>query len=564
MLIWIRRLLAPPVFEDEEKTRAAGLLNAILLILLATNVVVISFLVTTTTTPAAVRFDLLLGVVMTVTLLGSLFLTRRGYVRTAGVLCTSFLLVTITVAIYTFKGIRSPVASMYFVVIAIAALLLGGRAAIIFGLLSALASLGVYYAEINDAIVFPMPVSVDFLDWLFLFIVLSIGALLLRYAVRSIAQGFERASRHAQELAETNRELIASQDTLRLQARDLTRRARYLEATATVARDATSVLDLRELLSRVVTLIGERFGFYHTGIFLLDPTGEWAELRAASSEGGRRMLARGHRLRVGEQGIVGYVTGRGEPRIALDVGEDAVYFDNPDLPETRSEVALPLRARGEIIGALDVQSTEPEAFSEEDVAVLQTLADQVAMAISNARLFQQAQEALEAGRQAYGEISRRAWAEILRTQTGLGYLCNPQGIYRTEGYWRPEMIQAAQAGEVVQNDGSTVAVPLKVRDQVIGVVRLRKPEGAGEWTAEEIALMETLSDQLGQALESARLYQVTQRRVVQERLIGEVSSRIRETLDMDTVLQTAIREIGEALQLAEIEVRMVRGVTAED
>ncbi len=195
------------------------------------------------------------------------------------------------------------------------------------------------------------------------------------------------------------------------------------------------------------TLISERFGFYHTGIFLLDPAREWAILQAASSKGGQRMLARGHRLRVGEVGIVGYATAYNLPRIALDVGEDAVYFDNPDLPETRSEIALPLRARGEVIGALDVQSREPDAFSDEDVTALQTLADQVAVAISNARLFQQAQESLEAQRRAYGELSHQAWRDLLRGRPNLGFLRNRQGISPAEYLWRPEMDTALAHGQ---------------------------------------------------------------------------------------------------------------------
>jgi GAF domain-containing protein len=340
--------------------------------------------------------------------------------------------------------------------------------------------------------------------------------------------------------------------------RDLERRARYLETTARVARDTSSVLDLQNLLTRVVTLVSERFGFYHTGIFLLDPTGEWAVLQSASSEGGQRMLARGHRLRVGEEGIVGYVTGQGKPRIALDVGADAVFFDNPYLPDTRSEMALPLRARGEIIGALDVQSKEPQAFSDEDVAVLQTLADQVAMAISNARLFQQAQESLEAERRAYGEINRQAWVELLHAQSNLGFLSDRQGTFPAGDLWEPQMELVLRTGETAPRDGDgrSVAIPIKVRGEVIGVVDAQKPGESSEWTAEEVALMETLAEQLGLALESARLYQDTQRRAEHERLTGEVTAHIRETLDLDTVLQTAVHDISEALGLAALDVRL--------
>jgi GAF domain-containing protein/HAMP domain-containing protein len=347
-------------------------------------------------------------------------------------------------------------------------------------------------------------------------------------------------------------DLLALYRDLEQQVSSLERRARYQEATATVARDVASMLDVGELLSRVVTLISRQLGFYHTGIFLLGPTGEWVELRAASSAGGRRMLGQRHRLVAEGKGIVGYVADRGEARVALDVGQDAAYFDNPDLPETRSEVALPLRARGEILGVLDVQSKEREAFTEEDVAVLQTLADQVATAISNAQLFGQVQEALEAERRAYGEMSLAAWAEALRGRGTLGYHCDADAIVPVT-----ESVKA-------EDDGLPVLdIPITVHGQAIGTIRAHKPKDTGGWTAEETELMAALVQQLGLALESARLYQDTQRRAAHERLVGEVAARMRETLDIDTVLQMAIRSMGEALDIAEVEVRMRGGPLTE-
>ncbi|MCK5318135.1 MAG: GAF domain-containing protein, partial [Anaerolineales bacterium] len=163
-------------------------------------------------------------------------------------------------------------------------------------------------------------------------------------------------------------------------------RTRQIRTASEVARDAVAIRDVESLLNETVNLITSRFGFYHAGVFLLDRGRENAVMRAASSDGGKRMIARGFNLPVGKVGIVGYATGTGKPRIALDVGEDQVHFANPDLPETRSEMALPLRAGDQIIGALDVQSKDPNAFDDEDILVLQTMADQLAVAIENARL----------------------------------------------------------------------------------------------------------------------------------------------------------------------------------
>jgi GAF domain-containing protein len=343
-------------------------------------------------------------------------------------------------------------------------------------------------------------------------------------------------------------DLLALYRDLEQQVSDLERRARYQTATAAVARDMASMLDVGELLSRAVTLISGQLGFYHTGIFLLDPTGEWVELRAASSEGGRRMLKQEHRLRVEEESIVSYVADQGEARVVLDVDENAAYFDNPDLPETRSGVALPLWARGEILGVLDVQSKEREAFTEEDVVVLQTLADQVAMAISNARLFQRVQDALEAERRAYGEMSRDAWAEVLRSRGAVGYRCDAKAT-----------VPVSEMASVEDDGLPMLDIPITVHDQVIGTVRARKPEGAEQWTGEEARLMEALVEQLGLALESARLYQQAQLRETRERTVGRIAGRVRETLDIDMVLQTAVREISEIIDVTEVEVRISGG-----
>ncbi len=383
---------------------------------------------------------------------------------------------------------------------------------------------------------------------------LSSSFLAMATAVHQIGQGnldAEIPLFGTREIAMLGAALLDMSDGLKALYRDfeqqvsaLERRARYLETTAEIARQAALALDPQALLPQVVDLISQRLDFYHTGIFLIDDTGEWAVLKAASSEGGLRLLAREHQLRVGQQGIVGFVTGYGQHRIALDVGEDAVYFNNPDLPDTHSEIALPLRVRGSIIGALDVQSKERGAFSDEDVAVLQTLADQVAMAISNARLFQQTQESLKVVRQAYGEMSQQAWVETLSRQANIGYYCDNQGIQPIQ---RPGDVPRQAAGQ------PTMSVAIRIRDQKIGVVNAHK---ADEWTSEEINLLKALVEQLGVALESARLYQDAQSLAARERLISDVTTHVRETLDIETMLKTAVQDVRQALNLPEVTIRL--------
>ncbi len=361
--------------------------------------------------------------------------------------------------------------------------------------------------------------------------------------VSEVASAFNEMTAQLQSTLENLESIVADRTS------QLERRAVQFQAAAEVGRAAATIRNLDKLLSQATELISERFGFYHVGIFLLDPAGEYAVLQAANSRGGQKMLARQHKLKVGEVGIVGYATGQREARIALDVGKDAVFFDNPDLPETRSEMALPLIVGDHLFGALDVQSRRAAAFSDEDITVLQVLADQIAVAIENARLFTRNQEMLEAAQRAYQDASQTAWRELLRTQPELGYLASlTQDTIQTKGDWDLNLVAGAQQGDITHIDERTIAIPIILRDQLLGAVRLKKPQESNPWNKDEIELMDTLVDQLEVALESARLYRETQRRAEREQLVTEITTKIRATTDPQTMLRTAVNELKEALQ----------------
>ncbi|MBN1934464.1 MAG: GAF domain-containing protein [Anaerolineae bacterium] len=349
-------------------------------------------------------------------------------------------------------------------------------------------------------------------------------------------------------------------------------RTRNLETAAEVSRATTAVLDLDVLLPQVVELARERFGYYYVGLFLVDDRREFAVLQAGTGEAGHQMMAQGWQLAVGEGSMIGRCVSRNEAEIALDVGAAPSRFDNPFLPDTRSEMALPLRARGSagdsvVIGAMTVQSAQAAAFDEADIALMQTVADQVATAISNARLFRQAQDSLEAERRAYGELSQQAWQALLAATPDLGFVEDANGLAPVGNYWDVEMIEAVQhaqpaaGGAAGELDPRALAVPILSRGQVVAVIDAHLPKDVGSWTPEQVQLLQSLADQLGVALESARLYQDTQRTAARERLIGEVTARVRETLDVETVLQTATEQVFQALGLDEVVIQLV---TEED
>lgn len=205
---------------------------------------------------------------------------------------------------------------------------------------------------------------------------------------------FEAGPRE-EKVCDTLRGQISSALKGALLVQQVESRALQLQTAAEVSRAASSILDPEKLLSQAVELIANRFDLYYVGLFLVDEAGKWAVLQAATGEAGRQMLEAGHKLEIGGDSMVGWCIANQQARIALRVGEEAVRFENPLLPETRSEMALPLISHGEAIGALTIQNSQEAAFSEEDIAVLQTMAGQLANAIENARLFERTRAALE-------------------------------------------------------------------------------------------------------------------------------------------------------------------------
>jgi GAF domain-containing protein/HAMP domain-containing protein len=312
----------------------------------------------------------------------------------------------------------------------------------------------------------------------------------------------------------------------------LEKRASQLQTVASVARQIATVQDLDTLLPGITKLVSEQFGFYHAGIFLVDERGEYAVLRAANSEGGQRMLNRNHQLKLNSNSIVGYVTSRGESRIALDVGTDAVFFNNPDLPETRSEMALPLLAGKRVIGALDVQSTQPHAFTPEDISILTTLADQIAIAIENARLFSETRQALSNSESTFALYVKQEWARFTNQVRNSAYTFDGKRTLPLKGTEKREKSSAE------------ITVPIKFRGQILGTLDVTSQTGKRQWTRDDITLLEAAADRVALALENARLLENAQRRASREHVIGEISSKIGAATDMDSILQTAVEELG--------------------
>jgi len=340
------------------------------------------------------------------------------------------------------------------------------------------------------------------------------------------------------------------------------KRAQELQAISEISRIISTEQRLETLLALIARLVSERFDFYHIGIFLLDNARRFAVLQAANSEGGQRMLQRGHKLEVGQTGIVGNVAQTGNPRIALDVGSDAVYFDNPDLSNTRSEMALPLNLRGQTVGVLDVQSLKPGAFTESDANTLGILADHVAITIDNARLFEQSQQALNELQSLYRQYQAQEWDAFVKKETKLGYHQLSIGGKALDRPIQSNAIQQAmEKGDIHISNAedakseSTIVIPVKLRGQIIGVLHVKAPTKNRAWNQDEINLMQAIADRLALALDNARLLQESQRRAAKEQKIGDVTAKIGASINMRSVLQTAVEELGRALPGSEVVIQ---------
>jgi GAF domain-containing protein len=348
-----------------------------------------------------------------------------------------------------------------------------------------------------------------------------------------------------QELSNLRDELEQSVEQRTIQ---LEERARQLQVVTEVARTAASFQDLDRLLTSSTRLISESFGFYHIGIFLLDEEGQYAVLRAANSEGGQRMLSRMHTLPIDLTSIVGYTAKTQTPRIALDTGEDAVYFNNPDLPETRSEMALPLKVGMHLIGILDVQSNKKNAFSNEDIAILGTLGDQLAIAIDNTRLLTETRRALVTAEQTYQRYFSQAWSQFARHQDIEGYRYH-------DGRLIP-LSEKADGNQVDENKKSKLSIPLMIRGQGVGFLDIQPTNEKRVWNPNEIAVLEAAAERAALALESARLLQDAQKRASQEQIIGDISTKISSSINLRNVLQTAVEELGRNIPGSDVVIEL--------
>lgn len=543
-----RKSFAPPIFpDDEDKTRSATILNTIGWSMLLTLVCILLIRMIQGNDLNFSEINWILTAVVVV-IVSVLYISHRGYVKAASFIFVVTLWSGLSYVAWAADGIRDIAFFAYTIPILIAGLLLGWRGAATVTLLSILSGWALAYAEAAQLFAPTLDEPLNFArDMTGVFILIGV---LIYLIIISLQSTLAKSRSVAEELFASNQELSELRAHLQQQVEertsDLKKRAAQLEAVSAVARTIASVQDLSTLLPAITKLVSQQFGFYHVGIFLLDQQQKNVVLRAANSPGGLRMLSRQHSLPLDSHSIVGYSTLHGEPRIALDVGTDSVYFNNPDLPNTRSEMAIPLRVGREVIGSLDVQSTEKNAFAGGDIDVLTTLADQIAIAIENARLFGETKKALDDSRVMFERYTQQEWNSFAKQAKTRGFFFDGKHVVPLDNNVRGEAIKAVtQTGSLSREKTSgIVVIPIKLRGQTIGVLDVRSKNGQRPWKPDEIAMLEAAAERAALALENARLIESAQRRAARERAIGDISTRIGAVSNLESILQTAVEELG--------------------
>ena len=335
----------------------------------------------------------------------------------------------------------------------------------------------------------------------------------------------------------TEREKL--EDRVRERTEELEARAIQLRAATSVTRTIAGIQDISELLSETTRLITDEFGYYHSGLYLLDERKRTAFLQASSSATGKSLIGQGFRIEPNKLNMTNLVIEQRRPQIAMDVG-DANFIRDPNFPLTRSRIMLPLTVRGQVIGILDIHSDQPRTFDGQDAEVLQTLADLVAISIDNVRLIDETKSLIYELESNTTLQTRETWSKFTSRHKP-AYQYTPAGV-------RPLF------SKIKTEKADGLHVPMILHGQNIGNIVLKRKGISSTWSERERILVEKVAAQVALALENSRLVDETQKNAMRNQVIANISSRVRETLDVESVVRTATTELRRVFDLKEAEI----------
>lgn len=400
-----------------------------------------------------------------------------------------------------------------------------------------IAGVGIYATLVPDPIIPALAILRHGTNWQTSAITFLIISASLSGAITLIIAGLQSNLTRQHELA---RSLEYERDTLEQRVQERTRgisRAMIqLQAAAEISRTISALSDPETLLQQVVDLIQSRFDYYYVGIFLVDDTRQNAVLQAATGEAGRLMISEGYQIVIGSNSMIGWAIANRTSRVALDVGDEVVRFNNPRLPLTRSELALPIIVRDSVIGAMTIQSQVTNAFDANDIAILESVSDSIGVALENDHLYHQTRQSLEEIRALNHEYLQRAWSEAVGMYGGLTY-----------GYDNPFISTRSQT-----QPGNLIDIPLTLRDETIGSLTLEVDRA--ELSSEEMAFVENVTTQTAIALENARLFENTVRNADREKKVMQITAKIRSTNNPEEMMHIALSELQQALKATRTQI----------
>ena len=554
---WLRKLFAAPEFPTEDDTRLAQQLNSIYLAAIGLFLGLEVLLAVIGYPPSTLSYWIFLSLALII--ISLVVVMRHGYLRQTAIIFLSICFLGMVFAAWTQTGVRDTTFISLTAVILLTSVILGPGIMVVFTALSILAGFGLAYAE--QAGIIARPLDPPIITAVYMTAVFIANAAFAYLATSNLTASIKRAKASESNLLISNNELTSLRASLEKQVEERTaelaianerskRRAELFEAVAEIARVTTVRQDPVKLLPEITNLISEHSGYYHIGIFLLDGSGRSASLRAASSPGGKKMLLQMFKIDLGNQDLASQAISLGVAQVAL-----MADFNYPDLPNTHSEVVLPLKVGTRISGALDVQSEAPNAFTQEDIEVLNILADQVAIILEDSRLF--SETTLSEARTVYGQYLRQAWGQLSKESHLSGFqYAGGESIPINSPSELPEIQSTFRTGEeeINSKEANTFTVPLKLRDQVIGVLDVRS-NTSSQWSESQLTLVRAIAERVALALENARLFEETTRRADREKTVSEITTHIRSTTDPQIMLQTALEELKHALGAKDIQIR---------
>jgi GAF domain-containing protein len=548
MLNRVRSISRAPIFlDDEDQTRKARYAHAIALTFLAITIAYETVYRVALNYWGFSFIDLtVFG--LAITCIVSLVLIRRGHVFAASILLVVLIWTLSNSIAASGYGAQDSSFLTNFTIVLMAGLLLGWKASLIITFLSILSGFGLAYAEsLGWSSHTPYPITQFAADISFVF---GFNVVIIYLLINGLENALKRSRASLEELAVTNLNLSSTQSTLQQRSTELIvaneqlqNRTEKLRAIAAITSTAASIHNFETLMTSVSTIVSQQLGYHHVGVFLLDEQRQYAILRSANSEVGRNLLEGGYRLHLGQNELITLAAQTGQPQSASS--NDATALPNADLPETQSRLTLPLKSGDEVVGVLDLHSTEANAFGSADVSTLSILADQIGIAIQNALIYEQSERALREANIAFRKASEKEWKQYSEYTQTRGY--------RYDGI-KPEPIREISRANLEAN---TISIPVQLRGQTIGQLKLKTSDAAKQWTEDELAMAEATAERAALALEGARLLEEAQQRAAREAFLADMGSKLSTSFQIDSILRDTVEELGQTLNSSIVSFQLV-------